>query len=561
MFTQSLCTRLANWADLAQVLPESQAGFRAGRSCTDNIFVLLSAVQLQLRLGARNVFGLFIDFKRAFDSVPHILLWTKLFKLGVSTKIIRILQDLYSKATVRVRVGDEVTESVPVTEGVLQGETLSPLLFILYLSDIETFFRENGCIGLNIDGYNDVLMLLYADDLIIFAHSPEDQRKKLRVLEKYCKLNKLVVNIGKTKIVVFRSGGRAKFADSLNFEYENKNIEIVSSYDYLGIPIISSALGYQAAKNAIGKTKLASGTCLSILGKGKSNSWDATTKLFDSIGRSTLLYAVPAWGLPYLDTLEVAQMYFFKRFLLLPSNTANGALRLELNIDRIAYSAIRLIWGWLIRVLKMNNTRLPKICLLRLIALANAPNAKVKYNWAAQLRAFLISLDLQAIWDRLEPEFLTAQANEVFDKYKTFLKNQDFQEWVARSSALPLTRSSLDACAGYIYNRCPIAMIRVKAQIRLSNNYICRIICNNCVYKLTPEAHCRVCTRHVNETIAHFLMDCPTYNIFRNYYLREYVRTNNICKALLDNFEPAATKALFYFVTSSLKLRAFMLNE
>lgn len=57
-----------------------------------------------------------------------------------------------------------------VTEGVLQGETLSPLLFILYIADIEKYFRQSGHREVNIDGVTDVIMLLYADDLIILAH-------------------------------------------------------------------------------------------------------------------------------------------------------------------------------------------------------------------------------------------------------------------------------------------------------------------------------------------------------------------------------------------------------
>lgn len=54
-------------------------------------------------------------------------------------------------------------------EGVLQGESLSPLLFSLFINDIVDYFKQNGVSGVNIDGMNDVLLLLYADDLVILG--------------------------------------------------------------------------------------------------------------------------------------------------------------------------------------------------------------------------------------------------------------------------------------------------------------------------------------------------------------------------------------------------------
>lgn len=74
---------------------------------------------------------MFIDFKRAFGSIPHHKLWPNLLSLGLSSKIIRIIKSLYDTAFVQVRVGGLLTDPHPVTSGVLQGESLSPLLFIL----------------------------------------------------------------------------------------------------------------------------------------------------------------------------------------------------------------------------------------------------------------------------------------------------------------------------------------------------------------------------------------------------------------------------------------------
>lgn len=68
----------------------------------------------------------------------------------------------------------EYPDEIPVSVGVLQSDSLSPLSFILFMADIEDFFRSSGVNGLNINGYIDILLLLYADHLIILAHPQTD---------------------------------------------------------------------------------------------------------------------------------------------------------------------------------------------------------------------------------------------------------------------------------------------------------------------------------------------------------------------------------------------------
>lgn len=159
-----------------------QSGFIAGRSCVDNTFVLLSLSQFKLNQIKGKLYSVMIDFRRAFDSIPHNFLWIHLHEIGVSAKIIRILSHFYQNAHLKINVRGTLSNSADITEGVLQGEILSPLLFILYLSDIDEFFRAKGFDGVWINNHTDVIVLLYADDLILFAHSPRDLRFKLILL-------------------------------------------------------------------------------------------------------------------------------------------------------------------------------------------------------------------------------------------------------------------------------------------------------------------------------------------------------------------------------------------
>lgn len=80
-----------------------------------------------------------------------------------------------------------------MVNGVLQGDPVSALTFILFISDIESELRKQVR-GINITIKVDILLLAYADDLVILAESEVDVCKKLRILQKYCTDNDLVVN-------------------------------------------------------------------------------------------------------------------------------------------------------------------------------------------------------------------------------------------------------------------------------------------------------------------------------------------------------------------------------
>ena len=88
----------------------------------------------------------------------------------------------------QVRVGRQLSGKVDITAGVLQGEILSPLRFILYLPDMEDFFRGRDLRDLNLNGNKDIMMMLYANDLAILADTPAELKRKLKALEDFCSI-------------------------------------------------------------------------------------------------------------------------------------------------------------------------------------------------------------------------------------------------------------------------------------------------------------------------------------------------------------------------------------
>ena len=116
----------------------------------------------------KKLYCAFLDFRKAFDYVDRNLLWHKLLALGIRGRIFDVIRSMYQAVKSQVQVGADRTEPFECLLGVRQGECLSPILFAMYLNDIEETFRNNNFDGINM-GLTRMLILLYADDAVIMS--------------------------------------------------------------------------------------------------------------------------------------------------------------------------------------------------------------------------------------------------------------------------------------------------------------------------------------------------------------------------------------------------------
>ena len=117
-----------------------------------------------------------------------------MIKYGLRGKILNIIMSMYSKVKSKVKFNNQTGNDFSCRLGVRQGECLSPLLFSLFLNDIEETFIQSGLEGLDIDMFK-LFLLLYADDIVIFANSAEQLQESLNLLFDYCCRWKLTVNV------------------------------------------------------------------------------------------------------------------------------------------------------------------------------------------------------------------------------------------------------------------------------------------------------------------------------------------------------------------------------
>ena len=117
----------------------------------------------------------------------------------MSSRLLNTIRSFYSAATACVSLPHGATPSIPIRNGVLQGDTLSPLLFSLFMHDIDDYFRATlpNLQGVSLSHATDINCLLYADDLVLLATSPVQLTLLLRGLSSYTELNDLVINTEK----------------------------------------------------------------------------------------------------------------------------------------------------------------------------------------------------------------------------------------------------------------------------------------------------------------------------------------------------------------------------
>ena len=122
----------------------------------------------------------FVDFKKAFDSVYLNSLWHKLLKLGINAKMLRIIRDMYNNVKTCVRSCRSYSDFFECAVGLKQGEVISPLLFSLFIEDLELFLQEDQNCGLRLDDIT-FLLLLFPDDMVILGKDINDLQNSLEL--------------------------------------------------------------------------------------------------------------------------------------------------------------------------------------------------------------------------------------------------------------------------------------------------------------------------------------------------------------------------------------------
>ena len=166
------------------------------------------------------------------------ILWDKLKRLNVSTKLIAMLQAIYTSVLACVRWAGQLSNFFQCPLGLKQGCLMSPIIFSLLITDVADYVREKGKHGFQlIPGREEIFSLLFADDIVLLSSTPTGLQTQINSLQRASDSLGLTVNIDKTKVMVFRKGGF--LGKKEKWTLDGKPLEVVNSYKYLGYTLKS----------------------------------------------------------------------------------------------------------------------------------------------------------------------------------------------------------------------------------------------------------------------------------------------------------------------------------
>jgi hypothetical protein len=225
-------TRLSDFLEKHKILDENQYGFRASRSTTDAVTNLLGHI-LNDKEKNNIAIGLFIDYSKAFDTIDYDTLLYQMEKYGIRGLTLEWFRNYLTGRTQRVKIvngkGDKATsDTLMVTHGVPQGSILGPLLFLLYVNDLNKQLKN-------------AITISFADDTTIYVSDSciEDVYIKLYdnilILIDWSKANKLSLNLTKTNYMLFQPKKKKNEFNIPDIIVDSNRINRVKSLKFLGI--------------------------------------------------------------------------------------------------------------------------------------------------------------------------------------------------------------------------------------------------------------------------------------------------------------------------------------
>nr|CAD2180744.1 unnamed protein product [Meloidogyne enterolobii] len=168
---------------------KNQFGFLKHRSTTTQLLSTMDDLYNAIQDGY-NIDIIYIDFAKAFDTVPINILLDKIESAGIGGRVYTFLKNFISDRNFKIKIGDQLSHNYETFSGVPQGSVLGPLLFLIFINDLPNEIPEN------------VGVKLYADDVKLYiAHKNgierEQLNKTLGILEKWTELNGLEISPSK----------------------------------------------------------------------------------------------------------------------------------------------------------------------------------------------------------------------------------------------------------------------------------------------------------------------------------------------------------------------------
>ena len=280
--------RLESFLAKHNILYDGQFGFRKNRSTS---FALISFLDKITEAVDKNDYALslFIDLSKAFDTIPHSLLLSKLHNYGIRGLTHDYVKSYLSNRTQFVELDGVSSNPLNITCGVPQGSILGPMLFLLYINDLHLCTKI-------------LKFFLFADDTTIVCTSNNlnklisTMNSELLKISDWFTQNKLSLNVLKTNYMLFKGKGCNVVNLEADLILDGKPLTRVHTTKFLGIEV-DDKLTWRHHITAL-ENKLSSVNFIISKIRYKINQSTAL-KLYDALVLPHLSYGNIIWGNTY----------------------------------------------------------------------------------------------------------------------------------------------------------------------------------------------------------------------------------------------------------------------
>ena len=274
--------RTTDFLNKNNVLTNDQFGFRKGYSTEYAILDIYEKLLSNLDKGL-NSCAIFLDLAKAFDSVDHEILLSKLPKYGIRGNILNFFKSYLTSRSQFVKIGRTESSALPIKFGVPQGSILGPLLFLLFINDLPNA--------------SNFFIKLFADDTFLCAQNKDIELLETEVngelvkVNRWLVANKLTLNIGKSKFMIITNKKLKSYTPSVKIN--GKPLKCCDHYKYLGV-IFDKNLSWKPHIEYI--CKKVSKACGSLASLRYCVNIDLLREVYHSLIHSYLRYGILVWG-------------------------------------------------------------------------------------------------------------------------------------------------------------------------------------------------------------------------------------------------------------------------
>ena len=526
-FLAILNQRLLKFVIENKILSNSQLGFLPGNRTSDALLILHNLIDYYCHKNKKYIFGCFVDFSKAFDSIPRYKLFEKLLRYNISGKFYDCLANLYTKDQACVKLSFNVSETFTVNQGVKQGCILSPLLFNIFISDLQDKLDLENNEPVEIAPNILCSCMIWADDLLMLSRSEEGLQTMLDNLHTFSESNGLSANIDKTKVMIFNKSGRHIHR---SFHWGALKVETTREYKYLGFLVTPSGEINSGLKDLKDRALKAFMKLKTKLGPFFRKYPTITIKLFDTLIKPILLYASDFWGLlklPQNNPFETLFHSFCKQLLGVQKQTTNVGVLLELGLVPLKLYARKHAfknWYRIARLKKANTLVVSSYENAIAQNLSWPKNIEGNLSQIGMLDVFLSNGEdnnchahfFQRLWDIFHQEAFTEinKPNSKLRTYKNFKLKIGIENYL---SLITCTKRRM-----------------TMSKFRLSNHNLMIEIGRH--KKISKELRfCPLCPNEIEDEM-HFVMSCKGFDKQRKDFFTKIDEENSHFRNL-NNFE------------------------